>query len=424
MKQINSTSRLSLICCATIFFSFLFSSCKKETPADPVEPIQETKLKYKVEEAYPGVSGQTFKLRFRNDEIYVQKRNDRYVWMGDIAFDQKTFDSLSAVAKADERTFKPTSTNQWSRGRVPILIDGSFTFFERNEIDNAITQWTNNSALTFVTRTTEPDFITIVRGGPGSGLFSDFIGRKGGQQIINLEAGAFNAGVVIHEIGHAIGFYHEQSRTDRDNAIVVHYNNVVPNDPGTIYQFQTYTERGEAGAQLGAFDFGSIMLYSSFDFSNGVNPTMTLLDGVTPFFAQRNNLSAGDIETAAFLYGPPFAKMVYSQTSYHEENGPVNEWVREEGFFSIEIYADQQCTVPALLTQAKTVGYYIYDPNSPTPILQTVTLQPGPGGSTDPNRSIYPVANYFYEYRSEYGNVVSFYQSGTAANGPDGFYRN
>ena len=40
---------------------------------------------------------------------------------------------------------------------------------------------------------------------------------------------------VVHELGHAIGFFHEQSRTDRDSYVSIHLQNV---KEGTQFNFQ------------------------------------------------------------------------------------------------------------------------------------------------------------------------------------------
>ena len=51
----------------------------------------------------------------------------------------------------------------------------------------------------------------------------------GGRQIISLNAnGCMYTGTAIHEIMHALGFYHEQTRTDRDYYIKIHWDNIDP----------------------------------------------------------------------------------------------------------------------------------------------------------------------------------------------------
>lgn len=59
------------------------------------------------------------------------------------------------------------------------------------------------------------------------------VGMTGGAQVVSLDSPCFRcnngtclAGTPIHELYHAVGFYHEQSRTDRDDYVTVNYTNV------------------------------------------------------------------------------------------------------------------------------------------------------------------------------------------------------
>lgn len=54
------------------------------------------------------------------------------------------------------------------------------------------------------------------------------IGRQGGKQRLSVGEGCEYKGTVLHEIMHALGFFHEHSRTDRDDYIMVLWWNIEP----------------------------------------------------------------------------------------------------------------------------------------------------------------------------------------------------
>ena len=54
------------------------------------------------------------------------------------------------------------------------------------------------------------------------------MGRIGGQQNITLGPGCYRLGTELHEMMHALGVVHEQSRPDRDNHVTVIKENVDP----------------------------------------------------------------------------------------------------------------------------------------------------------------------------------------------------
>lgn len=62
-----------------------------------------------------------------------------------------------------------------------------------------------------------------------------YVGRYGGQQIVSLQAPDDTGsnclgtdGRPIHELLHALGIFHEQSRADRDKFVKINFDNVIP----------------------------------------------------------------------------------------------------------------------------------------------------------------------------------------------------
>ena len=72
-------------------------------------------------------------------------------------------------------------------------------------------------------RVNEQDYINIIN---QSGCWS-LVGRQGGKQDISLASiGCLYRSTIKHEIIHSLGYYHEQSRLDRDNFVKINFANV------------------------------------------------------------------------------------------------------------------------------------------------------------------------------------------------------
>lgn len=149
--------------------------------------------------------------------------------------------------------------------------------------------------------TEHSDFITVI--GTGSGCYSS-VGRRGGEQFLNLqpyalESGCFRLYTIVHEFIHAVGFYHMQSATERDDFVRIAFEHITA---GTEHNFNTYGY--DVISNLGVeYDYGSVMHYSKGAFSKDGNDTIIALrdlNGQT--MGQRLRMSDNDIARLNRMY--------------------------------------------------------------------------------------------------------------------------
>ncbi len=180
---------------------------------------------------------------------------------------------------------------RWTGGVVPYVIDANLT--NQARVTDAIAIITEKTAgITFVERSGEANFLNFVT----AGGCSSSIGRVGGGQNINLDTDC-GLGNTVHEIIHALGVFHEQSRCDRDGFVEVFIGNV---EDGKTHNF----DKECVGAfDHGDYDEGSIMHYGTHFFSKNGEATLNSLRGRNADMGQRDSIGPTDIVTLNFLYG-------------------------------------------------------------------------------------------------------------------------
>ena len=106
-------------------------------------------------------------------------------------------------------------------------------------------------------------------------------------------------GQAAHEFIHALGFWHEQSRFDRDKFVRINSENIIS---GQQFNFDKHT----TGVELFdlPYDLASIMHYGSREFSKNDQPTIEALSGFELLPAHiKTSLSKNDIVAIQKLYG-------------------------------------------------------------------------------------------------------------------------
>lgn len=192
-------------------------------------------------------------------EIEVEEKKGKYIFNGDIFvekvkkpeyYDQIYTNNKEALAQS---TATANSNSLWKSGELPFVISSSMPLNKKNEILEAIKTLNEKTNINIIPRTFQRDYVTLNYNGNGG--CNSYIGRIGGGQVINVSEWC-GTGSIMHEFLHAMGFYHEHNRADRDNYIKINWGNI---SAGWRGQYQKVNNRNSKS--FGSYDFESIMHY-------------------------------------------------------------------------------------------------------------------------------------------------------------------
>lgn len=162
----------------------------------------------------------------------------------------------SDPAHEDQGAERPQA---WPGGVIPYDIS-KLTATQQILALHAMQRWMDTGAkIKFIPRTTELEYVNFT-GRTDAGNNTSFVGFKKGQHAdINITVFWWreNEWMPAHELGHALGFFHEHQRWDRDQYLTVHYEHI---KPGRADDYNWIAQTNWLVSSL-PYDYKSIMHY-------------------------------------------------------------------------------------------------------------------------------------------------------------------
>jgi len=236
-----------------------------------------------------------------------------------------------------------TGVTLWPGGSVYYAFNANVAAADRQHFRDACAEWAAFANLTFIERTTEPNYIMVNDGGPGLNGGNSHVGMTGGAQPLNIGSSSWNRPTLVHEIGHALGLIHEHQRSDRDTYVTIHPS--VAGD-GNFILIPTSTNQS-------AYDFSSTMHYSRDAFAPPGQDNITPKPPYAQFIDIMGRsvldrwLSRGDRDGMATLYGagPPLG-LVVTNTN---DSGPGS--LRAALYRALDLVTDTPSATPTITFQ-------------------------------------------------------------------------
>ncbi|XP_066481361.1 meprin A subunit beta [Tiliqua scincoides] len=142
----------------------------------------------------------------------------------------------------------------------------------------------------------EANYVSVIR---DSGCWSFVGNQRRGRQELSIGTNCDRIGTIEHEFLHALGFWHEQSRSDRDDYVTIMRDRIQAGKEGN---FNKYDDKRSDFLNV-PYDYTSVMHYSKTAFMNGTEPTIvTNIPAFSDVIGQRMDFSEYDIRKLNRLY--------------------------------------------------------------------------------------------------------------------------
>jgi Astacin (Peptidase family M12A) len=337
------------------------------------------------------ISSQAQQIRqglYRGMPVTYTVKNGKAMFQGDIVLERVTALNPQGLTPAFGIAYSqylwPKVGNQI---QIPYTIGAGSG--DVTNLNAAIAQFNKTFAnIKFVALTAQADYVNFyLDPGNFSGECEAIVGRAGGEQQVGGSASCTVA-TILHEMGHTVGLWHEQSRPDRDAYIAVNYGNLIK---GSIGNFNQIADNAQTFGTF--FDYASIMEYPAFSFSRNGGPAIESIPAGIPL-SNQTGYSSADIDGILRLYG-------IAPKSVTVTSNPVGLKVIVDGVtvttpkaFAWTVNSTHTLDIPSGVQTQKgniansttsTTFYYTYGRwNDSTASSHSITVLPGNGEPATP----------------------------------------
>ncbi|XP_047430487.1 meprin A subunit alpha [Mugil cephalus] len=200
-------------------------------------------------------------------------------------------------------------TRRWTFP-IPYILMDSLELNAKGVILQAFEEYRLRSCVDFKPYEGETTYISFTK---LSGCWS-YVGDDKTGQNVSIGARCDSKAVVEHELLHALGFYHEQSRSDRDDYVKIWWDQIVE---GMEHNFNKYEDDFITDMNT-PYDYESIMHYRPLSFNK--NESIPTITTTIPFFneviGQRLDFSAEDITRLNRMYDCANTHTLLDQCSF------------------------------------------------------------------------------------------------------------
>ncbi|XP_051555974.1 meprin A subunit beta [Myxocyprinus asiaticus] len=178
----------------------------------------------------------------------------------------------------------------------------------------AFEQYRLKSCIDYKPWNGEENYISVFK---GNGCFSSVGNQHVGKQRLSIGSGCDRIATIEHEFLHALGFWHEQSRCDRDDYVSIIWDHI---SEGKEHNFNKYNDTRSSALNV-PYDYGSMMHYSKNAFRNGTGPTIvTKIPAFSDVIGQRMEFSDSDLLKLNRLYNCTSSSTFLDFCDFESEN--------------------------------------------------------------------------------------------------------